>query len=156
MRSYVHRSAAIAALFCNTACYTFRPVQPAALTEGSTIRVTVSAEEALRQRDRIGLLTEQLEGRLLATHADSLGLAIREWVGSPADRPDFSTYVAVPRGAVVQLEEKHLDVGRTVALAGAAAAVAAAVLAISVSSSGNSGEPPPTTEFRIPLRWMSW
>ncbi len=55
--------------------------------------MTVTAEEAARQRDNVGMLTEELEGRVLTLDDDSLGLAIREWEGSPADRPDFSTYI---------------------------------------------------------------
>ena len=152
MTRRMRRGAAVVALCCTTGCYSFRPVQPAGIQEGSTIRVTVTPEEAARQRDRVGSLTEELEGRVLVLGADSLGLAIRDWEGSPADRPDFSTYVAVPSTEIVQLEEKRLNVGRTVAIAGAAAAVAVAILAIGVSSGGDNGEPPPTTEFRIPLR----
>lgn len=150
MNRRMRHGAAVVALCCTTGCYTFRPAQPDALGAGSTIRVTVTPEEAARQRDRVGMLTEELEGRLLTVASDSLGLAIREWQGSPADRPDFSAYITVPRDAIVQVQEKHLSIGRTAAFAGAAFAVAAALLAIGVSSSGDNGEPPPTTEL-IPL-----
>ena len=155
MTTGMRRGVAIVALFCTPGCYTFRPAQPTSITQGSTIRVTVTADEAARQRDRLGRLTEELEGRVLTFGEDSLGLAIRDWVGSPADRPDFSSYVAVPRASIVEIEEKHLNVGRTVAVAATAAAIAAAVLAIGVSSSGDNSEPPPTTELRIPIR-LSW
>lgn len=145
----------VAAMYCASACYSYSAVAPNTMPEGSTIRVTVTPEEAVRQRDNVGIFTETLEGRLLDARSDSVGLAVRDWEGGPADRPDFSTYVAIPRSSIVLLEEKRFNVGRTAVFAGAAAAVAAAILAISVSPTGDTQEPPPTTEFRIPIR-IGW
>lgn len=143
-------------MYLASACYSYAGVETSAaasgtLPEGSTIRVTVTAEEAVRQRENLGTFTESFEGRLLQAHTDSLGLAVRDWAGSPADRPDFSTYIAIPRSSIVRLEEKRFDVVRTTLIAGAALAAAAAILAISVESTGDTSEPPPVTEWRIPI-----
>lgn len=155
MKRFSSSAALVAAIYFTSACYSYRAVAPNTMPEGSTIRVTVTPEEAVRQRDNVGEFTETLEGRLLQAHSDSLGLAVRDWQGGPADRPDFSTYVAIPRTSIVLLEEKRFSVGRTAVIAGAAVAAAAAILAISVESAGDTGEPPPTTELRIPIP-ISW
>ena len=152
MNAVARALSCIACALSTTGCYSFVEVPPTAIATGSTVRVTLSSEEALRQRDYLGELRTSIEGRVLGEpDADTLGVAVRSLEGSPADRPGFSTYVGVPRSGILRVEQKRLSVARTAAFAGAAAAVAAAVLAIATSSTGQKGEPPPSGELRVPI-----
>lgn len=151
MKRLVHFASCLATVLALSGCYTYAPVAPSAVAPGTTVRVSVTPEEALRQQPRLGVLRQQIEGSILAAGADTVGIAMRAPAGSPADRPGYNTYVGVPTNAVVQMEEKRFSALRTGLLAGAGALVAAAVIALAVESAGQDAEPPPSGEMRIPL-----
>jgi len=116
---------------------------------GSTIRLRITSDEALRQQSVLGELTTTLQGRAVqGSGQGDIGLTVRRTDGGPAG-PSFNAFIAVPLRAVEHVEERRLDVIRTALLAGGAAATAIAV--ISISAGGTETSEPPDSNARLRL-----
>lgn len=147
----VRRGVAALAMLLASGCYSFHEVAPGSVTPGATVRVTLSAEEAVRQQQGLGGLRQQVEGEVVPVEtAGSLGLTIPLREGSPADRPGLNTFLDVPWTSVTRIEEKRLSVGRTAGLVGAGAAATVAILAVSTGGTGG-GEDPPSNSVLVPV-----
>jgi len=148
------RSVAVLACVQLAACYTYREVGRPDLRDGSTVRVFVQADEAVRQQQVIGRLTQQVEGEVVGGQPpETLGLTVVQPGGGPAARTGFNVFLSLPWTAVVRVEEKRFNTGRTLAVAGAAAVAAVAVLAINGGGTrnGDGGPPGDDARVRIPL-----
>ncbi|MEZ4414930.1 MAG: hypothetical protein R3E10_04185 [Gemmatimonadota bacterium] len=127
------------------ACQTFAPVDPRAVEAGDPVRVTLTREEALKQADVIGELTERVEGRVAEpTDAAALALTIPARGSTPATGSRFNTYLALPWDGLVSVEEKRFSWARTGALAAVTGVAVAVILSVTEGSSqGGPGEGPP-------------
>ena len=135
-------------------CYAYHTIPAASAAPGQTVRVTLSAEEALRQQETVGSLRQRVEGEVVEKGADgSLGLTVPRPPSSPSQRTGLNTFVALPPSSIVQVEAKRFSVGRTALLAGAGAAAAVAVLAVVEAVAGDGGDegPPNNSSVRIPI-----
>ena len=94
MKRCARHLVAASAILLGTGCYGYRTVAPGSVTPGATVRVTLSAEEAVRQQQGLGGLRQQVEGEVVPLETtSSLGLTIPLREGSPADRPGFNTFI---------------------------------------------------------------
>lgn len=146
--------AAALAVIIVSGCYSYREVPRERIAPGSTVRLRIAAEEAVRQQQVFGELRETLEGRLVEpTSPGALSLVLRLRPHGPAER-GYSTVVNVPEAAITRVEAKRFSPARTALFAGAGTAAAVAALAIHASATSDGPEPPPVQEMRIPLfRW---
>ena len=140
----VHMTTLALACVFGLGCYTFAETSESALVPGTTVRVTLDDEEALRQRTVHGRVVSAVRGEVLTVAGDSVHLLVR---ASGADGRDFNQTQGIPRSAITRVEAKRFDLGRTAALAGVAAAAGAAALIIDSGGTDPGAEPPPTSEL---------
>jgi len=134
-------------------CYVWREVQPSMPAPGRQIRVTVEAEEAVRQQPVLGRLTQELEGVMVSSgSSDVLGMTVAGRTAGPAGETGFNVFLEVPRSSVQRVEMREFSVGRTALLAGAGAAIVVAALSIDGGGTGDGPEDPGTnSRIRVPL-----
>lgn len=122
-------------------CHTFSPVDRSALEPGNAIRITLTAEESVRQVERLGGLRTSVQGTVRDLDGPSLGLTLPADVPPPPGSPastGLRSYVEIPWPGVAALEVKRISWARTGLLA-AAAAVATVVIMDVADQSANDG-----------------
>ena len=132
-------------------CFSFHEIPAAGIAPGTTVRVRITSEEALRLQQALGQLTTTVQGQAINRDPDTVvGLTVQRADGGPAG-PGFNTFIAIPLTSIEHAEQRRLDIVRTALLAGAGAAAALAVVAISAGGT-ESGEPPDmNARLRVPL-----
>ena len=117
-------------LVLTAGCYAFVPIQSAAVTPGTRVRITMDREETLRQADALGQLQSVVTGVTTdGTNATSVSFIYRLPSPTPAQPNRFNGLMSVPWSSVVQIEEQRFSAGRTLGLAALGAVVTVAVLA---------------------------
>lgn len=140
----------ISGLVLMAGCYTFAPIESAAVVPGSDVRITLTREETLQQADALGRLQSVLTGVATdATSAQSLTFTYRLPSPTPSQPNRFNGLMSVPWSSILQIEEKHFSAGRTVGLAGIGVAIAIAILAVSDESGTGPDEGGPTPDAAI-------
>ena len=125
----------VAGLVLMAGCYTFAPVESAAVVPGSAVRVTLTREETLNQADALGQLQSVLTGVATdATSAQLLTFIYRLPNPTPSQRNRFNGLMSVPWSSILQVEEKRFSSGRTIGLAAIGVAIAVAILAVTDES----------------------
>lgn len=153
------------AAFLLAACYSYVPVDPAAIGPGMQVRARLSAPGALRLSEATGEVRRGLEGEVVALQADTLVVAIP--VRSPggsyvaqAGLPPRLDTLQVARVDVAALEEKRFSAGKTALAAGAAGAASAFVVIRLFDLAGGGGGGPdggsPDAYLAIPLVTVRW
>lgn len=158
MRPTLRRAAALAAIPFLGGCFAYVPIEPSAVSPGTTVRVQLDREEAVRQIDALGGLRERLEGRVAEqTTAGALALTVRQ-AATPAAGGRFNAFLTLPWKHVARVERKDFSPLRTAAVAAGAGVVAAVALAVLEGSSRpGEGEGPGVEEaIRIPLLRLRW
>lgn len=124
-------------------CHTFRPIEPATVRPGMSVRVTLEPGEAARRASVLGG-ADAVRGTVTEQTSDqNMALAFR-----PSAASRFNRFISVPWSGVERIEGKVLSPARTIGLAAGAIAVALAVLSITDQSSEGGPEPPPVDESR--------
>lgn len=155
-RSFVRRTA-VGVLLAGSvgACQTFVPVDARAVPEGTPVRVTLTPEEAARQAEAIGELTQRVEGTVTAAENGSAGLplTIPSRGSTPASTARFNTFVSVQWDGIRTVEEKRFSWARTGLLAAVGAVATVVILSVTEGSSeGGPGEGPgENSDVRIPI-----
>lgn len=147
--------AAALTAFVAGGCYSYRPATPAALVPEAEVRVTLTPEETLRQQQTLGVLKQQLEGRVVeGVGSDMLGLVVPQPTASPGSPRGLNALVTIPQANIVQVETKSFSFAKTGLLAVAGAGVVIAVLAIADAATGGNddGGPPDNARIAIPFR----
>ncbi len=125
----------------SAACHSYAPIERAAVRPGQSVRVEIEREEAIRQVERLGSIRTSIEGAVVDSPAQALGLTIRSGAASAADVVRLNDYLELPWDQVVGVEEKRFNPGRTALGAALAGVLAWAILEVAdLSSSGNNGE----------------
>jgi hypothetical protein len=134
-------------------CYAYREVQRSDVRDGSSVRVLIQSEEAVRQQAVTGRLAQTLEGVVVPDQpAELLGLTVPQATAGPAE-PSFNVFVSLPWSSVLRIEERRFSTVRTL-LAGAIGAglVTGAIVAISTGGTSNGGEDGGSdARIRVPL-----
>lgn len=135
------------AVFPLAACYSYVPVDPAAISPGMQVRARLSAPGALRVSEATGEVRRRLEGEVVALQADTLVVAIPvrssggSYVAQAGLPPPLDT-LQVARVDVAVLEEKRFSAGKTALAAGAAGAASAFVVIRLFDLAGGGGGGP--------------
>lgn len=131
-------------------CYSFAPIESAAVTPGSSVRIRLTREETLRQADALDRLQSVLTGIATdATNAQALTLSYRLPSPTPSQPNRFNGLMTVPWSSILEVEEKHFSPGRTVGLAAIGVAIAVAILAVTDESGTGPNEGGPTPDRAI-------
>lgn len=156
LQTLIHRTVPVAVLVAavsQTGCYVWREVQPSTATPGRPVRVTVDAEEAVRQQAALGRLTQQLEGVIVeGGSSDMLGMTAAGRTAGPAGETSFNVFLELPRSSVQRVEVREFSIGRTALLAGGGVAIVVTALSIDGGGTGGGSEDPGTnSRIRLPL-----
>jgi hypothetical protein len=152
MRNELRGVAVLIAALQLGGCYAYGQVEPASVRAGETVRVTITSEEALRQEEVLAGLRSTLEGQVVETdRTGTLGLTLPRQGGSPAERTDFNTFVAVPWSSITRVEEKRLSKGRTILLAAAGAVATVGILTLATGGTGGDEPPPSNSLIALPV-----
>jgi hypothetical protein len=114
------------------ACYTYAPIEPAALTPGQSLRARISGAHADQIAPLLGRSDARLlTGRLIANDGDALVVEVptteRAAVGGVFQT--LNQRVTIPRVSILELESRTLDRKRTT-LASIAGVVALGVILV--------------------------
>ena len=132
-----------AGLVLMAGCYTFVPIQSAAVRPGTQVRITLDREETLRQADALGQLQSVITGVTTdGTNAASVSFTYRLPSPTPSQPNRFNGLMSVPWSSVVQIEEQRFSAGRTIGLGALGALVAVAVLAATEGGTSQEGDTP--------------
>jgi len=143
---------------CTAACYSYQPIQPAAAPPGMEVRARITGAAFDRVVPLLGSFDSRiLVGSVVENNNGAMTLEVPN--GSRANVPSevIETHARVPLGPgdLVSLEQKKLDVPRTLILTGGIVAAVAAAASVALRSGadpqpGNiTPDPPPIT--RIPI-----
>jgi hypothetical protein len=137
-------------------CYTYAPIELAAVTPGMEVRARVSAATAAQLGPSLSMSDARLlTGAVVDTQSDGLTLKVPSArmgiVGATQD--ELFQQILITRSDLLELESKRLDNGRT-RLAVAAGVVGAAALTAGILHGRSSGapavtEPPANFNLRI-------
>lgn len=139
-------------------CYAYADIDGAAVSPGSTVRVSLDRAEAVRQIDALGGLRERVEGRVTEQTTESaLALTVRQ-AATPAAGGRFNAFVVLPWSSLTGVEVKRFSPQRTALAAAAAGAVVVATLSVlNAITDGDPSEGPNTNDaVRIPLIRLRW
>ena len=134
-------------------CYTYVPAALETVPLNTEIKARVSTEGQIALRDRVGLDTRELQGKLLEKDANTILLEV------PTTGPFSGTNgqqlyqrVDVPTRDVLEVEMRQPSPGRTAGLVVAALAAATGIVVAAVlvdTGPGSGGDGPPGPEDRI-------
>ena len=134
----------IAAALAAAGCHTFQPASVGDLTPGESVRVRITgAFSDSLQATLPGEPVRELEGVVASDNGSSFYLDVpvqQELRGMRFET--LNQRVQLPVSAVVEVETKRLDKGRTIIAAGAAVTVVGAVVALQLSKDGGGGTLP--------------
>lgn len=139
-------AAALATIFLS-ACYVYVPVDLGSRNppSGERVRLSLGTEASRRISAGAGHIMSQLEGRLVATSADSVRVAVlmvrRPGLAVEPMRQVFS----VAKSEVLEIRRAQLSRQRTILLgAGVIAALAFTISRVSAGEGGGTRAPPPS------------
>lgn len=140
-----HGAHALAGLVLLGACYTYAPMQGAALLPGERVRLRVTAVTAEALEPVLGRADARLlTGEVITAGADTLIVQVPTDV-TAVGTGSYQTLhqrVAIPRDAVLEVERRTLDRQRTTVAVGVVTAMlGAVVLRATVLQPGKSGPP---------------
>lgn len=155
--------AALASLLAG--CYTYVPSSLSEVTPEQDVRLRLGALEAARLEEFAGNGARVLDGRILSQDGDSLLVRVESHSELRGVRVEtLYQRIHVARPAVVDVELRELDKGRTYLLTGAAVA-AVALIAVDRLQGGGSETPPnggtpnealiPMLRLRLPVHVLS-
>ena len=147
-------------LFLTTACYSYAPIDPAAVRPGTGVRVRVSGAGADRLAPLLGTGDARLlSGTLVDVRADTMIVqvptVVQTAVGSSLET--LHQRVSIPRSDLLELETRRLDRVRTGLVAGSAALVVGGAIFAATKGDRGSDQPPGNGgpgEARLPLLWV--
>lgn len=139
------------------ACYTYAPIEPAAIPAGTSVRARVSSTAADRLAALLGTTDARLlTGTLIDNGPDTMIVEVptvtRADVGSSVQT--LHQRVAISRSELLEIETRQLDRLRTGALAGSAAVIVGAVVIKAIRGDPGTERPPGGGgggEFRSPF-----
>jgi hypothetical protein len=146
-----------AALVLVAGCYTYAPIDPAAVRSGTSVRARVSGAGADRLAPLLGTTDARLvNGRLVDVRTDTLIVevptVVQAGVGSSLET--LHQRVSIPRSDLLELETRRLDRVRTGLVAGSAAILVSALVLNATKGNRGSDQPPGSGgpgEVRIPV-----
>jgi hypothetical protein len=145
----------LAAIPLLVACYTYAPVETAAVQPGSEVRARVSASMARELAPLLGAEPRVLNGKVIGV-GDTLVLEVpsvlQAEVGSSVQT--LHQRVSIPRPSLMEIETRTLDRFKTGMIAGAAGLIVGSyVLRATVLNPGKEGQPGGggPGEFTIPI-----
>jgi hypothetical protein len=108
------------------ACYTYAPIDPAAVAPGVDVRARISATAAERIAPLLGSETRVLSGKLIDNGAATMIVEVPSVSQSTASGINETLHqrVSITRADLVELETRKLDRLRTGAIVGGAAILA--------------------------------
>jgi len=112
-------------------------------TAGTQVRARLTTPGSVRVSEVFGVPVQEIEGRILNSSGDSLGLSILS--ATEYGRPwDSAETLKVAMGEIYQLDEKRIDGRRTAFLVGGVGAVSGIVIGalFNAASRSEDGEPP--------------
>ena len=124
-------------------CTVYVPLDPGTPpSAGTNVRARLTTPGALRVSDRVGSPVQEVEGEVLVSQGDSLGLRLMATTeyGRPWDAAEVLTLSTLE---IYQLEEKRLDRKRTAFLAGGVGVVSGVIVAALFNASGSSKDNDP-------------
>jgi hypothetical protein len=138
------------------ACYTYAPIEPAAIRAGTSVRARVSSTAADRLAALLGTTDARLiTGTLIDNGPDTIIVEVptvmRAEVGSSVQT--LHQRVSISRGELLEIETRQLDRLRTGAMAGSAAVIVGAVVIKAMKGDPGTERPPGngnSGEFRSP------
>ena len=124
-----------------TGCYTYVPVDVAAVTAGTDVRARVKASAAEQLGPSLGLSDARvLSGAVVDLTPEGMTLKVESVRAGTLTAPEgLFQEILINRNDVLELESKRLDEGRT-RLAVAAGVAGAAALAATILRGRSSGE----------------
>ena len=122
-------------------CYTYSPIEVAAVAPGMEVRARVSAATAAQLAPSLGMSDARLlSGSVVDQQAEGLTLKVASVpVGTIGAPEGLFQQILITRGELLELESKQLDNTRT-RLAIGAGVVGAAVVAAAILRGHGSGE----------------
>jgi len=138
-------------------CYTYRPIRPAEVVPGMSVRAHVSTETSDRIAPLLGLSgVNELTGTVIDDTGGTMIIEVPTVVQEGVNNATQSLFqrVTVHPGDVLGLESRKLDRVRTVLLVGAAVAAVGSVAVKALKGNPGIEAPPPQsggTETRVPL-----
>ena len=131
----------LVAAVATTSCYTYTPIELAAVAPGMEVRARVSAGTAQQLGPSLGMSDARvLSGSVVETPVDGLTLRVASAPAGALGAPDgLFQQIFLKRAELLELESRRLDNTRT-RLAVGAGVVGAAVLAATMVRGHSSGE----------------
>ena len=145
-----------------TGCYTYTPIELAAVAPGADVRARVRATTAEQLGPSLGMSDARLlSGSVVDLAPDGLTLKVESvragTVGAPPE--GLFQQILISRADLLELESRRLDEGRTrlAVVAGVAGAAVLAATMLHGRSSGESAvtEPPANFTLTIGLDWTA-
>ena len=145
-------------IICTAACYSYQPIEPAAVPTGMDVRARITGAAFDRVAPLLGTFDSRiLVGNVVENNKGAMTLEVPNGSLSNVPTDVIQTHARVPLspGDLVSLEQRKLDKVRTTILVGGIVAVVAAGAGLALRSGadpqpGNiSPEPPPIA--RIPI-----
>jgi hypothetical protein len=136
------------------ACYRYTPIEPATVQRGTEVRARVSAALAEQFAPLLGTTDARLlVGTVLSNESDTLLMEVptSSRVAAAGGFQQLNQRLRIPRGALLELEERSFSQRRTTVVIGAAALVVGSILVKTlVLDPGKERIPtdPGGTEFR--------
>jgi hypothetical protein len=140
-----------------TACYVYAPIEPAAVSPGTSVRARVSVAGAQRIAPLLGTADARvLDGTLVDVRPDTMIVQVptvlQATVGS--SRETLHQRLSIPRSDLLELETRKLDRTRTGIVAGSVALIVGTIVIRSLRNdpgregpAGNNGG----ADARVPL-----
>jgi len=157
----VNRTWRFIPIACTAACYSYQPIAPASAPPGMEVRARITGAAFDRVVPLLGSFDSRiLVGNVIENNSGSMTLEVPNGARSNVPTEVIQTHARIPLSAsdLVSLEQKKLDVPRTLILAGGVIAVVAAAASVALRSGadpqpGNiTPDPPPVTRIPV-LRW---
>ncbi|MDB4874467.1 MAG: hypothetical protein JWM41_913 [Gemmatimonadetes bacterium] len=128
-------------------CYTYSPIEVAAVTPGMEVRARVSAATAAQFGASLGMSDARvLAGSVVDAQPDALTLRVPTVpAGTVGAREGLFQQILITRANVLELESRQLDKGRT-RLAVAAGVIGAVAVVASISRGHSTGDGPVTEQ----------
>jgi len=154
----LNRSWRFLPIACTAACYSYHPIEPASAPAGIDVRARITGVAFDRVAPMLGSLDSRvLVGNVVENNNGAMTLEVPN--GSLANVPTdvVQTHARIPLAPsdLVSLEQKKLDLPRTLLLTGGIVAVVAAAASVALRSGadpqpGNISPEPPSIN-RIPF-----
>lgn len=153
MSRFTRSAAAVLLIVHMQGCYAYHEVPPSSIRDGSTVRVMIQAEEAVRQQSLLGRLTQTLEGEVIPGQpGGTLGLTVPQTTSASTTGESLNVFVSVPFSTILRAEEKRFSLERTLLMGGIGVGLVAGALAITTGGTDGGGEDGGTdARVRVPL-----